>query len=125
MMRAVIISANSIPPRERGSDPSSRVVEWSRKRMETQIFLVGYDRITGFAAVFHPIPMVNAGIARTIAGLSSPLEGDWPLSPDAARQVASVIGTVIDTGRMDFCLEPHQPLEGSAARDAQSAVTQK
>jgi hypothetical protein len=83
--------------------------------METQIFLVGYDRKTGFAGVIHAVPAVHAARARSISGLALDPAGDWPLSQDAALQVASLIEVEIDSEAMEFYLEPHQDPESTAA----------
>lgn len=108
MMRAAIMSANSIRSLEYGSDRPSQGVGWNLKAMETQIFLVGYDRDTGLTREIHAIPAAQAGGVRSIAGLAADMAADWPLSQAIAGQIASLIGTEIDAGRLEYCLEPHQ-----------------
>jgi hypothetical protein len=127
MMRADITSANSILFQVHGSDPPFPVAEWNLKAMRTQIFLVGYDRDTGFASALHAVPAEKAVEARSIAGMPPEAAGDWPLSPMDAHRIASLSGTEIDTDVMEFCLEPHQDAEpaGTKANEAEPAIHSK
>jgi hypothetical protein len=127
IIRADITSANSILFLVHGSDPPFPVAEWNLKTMRTQIFLVGYDRDTGFAGALHAVPPEKAGEARSIAGMPPDAAGDWPLFPMDAHRIASLNGTVIDTEVMEFCLEPHQDAEpaGTEANAAEQVINPK
>jgi hypothetical protein len=95
--------------------------------MEAELFLVGYDRNTGFAAAVHAVPAADADRARSVARLALGMEGDWPLSGSEACQIADLIGVQLDAGVLEFCLEPHQACETAAApgRKAEPAVNPK
>jgi hypothetical protein len=111
MMGAAIMSANTIQSPASGSDRPFRVAGWNLKAMNTQLFLVGYDRDTGFAGAIHSVPEMSADRARLIVGLDRDISGDWPLSSSVAREIASLIGTEINLATMEFCLEPHRDPE--------------
>jgi hypothetical protein len=95
--------------------------------METQFFLVGYDRETGFARAIHAIPRESVDAARALAGMAPDSPADWPLSTAIARQIAALSGTEIDTDGLEFCLEPHQDLEAAGASNetAEAATNPK
>ena len=84
--------------------------------------LVGFDRRTSFAEEFHPLPPETVAAAMQAAGLSpevAALAGDWPVSDDAARQIAAMMGATIDTTRMEYFLAPYAPLPAEASRAAE------
>ena len=122
-MAAAVTLVNTIPFPARGSDRPSLVAGWNHRAMETQLFLVGYDRLTGFAKAFYRLP--DPAPALSISGLTSAPIGDQPLTPAQAERIAALIGTPIDTEGLEFCLEPHQPLEAAEAPKASVALTTK
>jgi hypothetical protein len=86
--------------------------------MNPDYALVGFDRRTGFAEAFHPLPPEVLTQAMRAAGLSAEAaayHGDWPVPDDAARQIAAMTGAVVDTDRLAYCLAPYVPLPSQTA----------
>ncbi len=89
--------------------------------MQTGYFLVGYDKHTGEATAFHALPPATVDAAKSLGGVPAndpAMIGDWPLSTEAARAVAALAEAAIDPGRLEYCLEPHEPLPAAGSTRA-------
>ena len=63
-------------------------------------YLIGYDRCTDFATRFHRVGEADVGTAMKIAAFY----GDWPLTDEAAADIATLAGTRCEMVR-NFCRE--------------------
>jgi hypothetical protein len=82
--------------------------------MNPGYYLVGFDRLTEWTAEFHALPVAVLSSAMQTAGLTPEVavfHGDWPVSDDATHEIAALIGAIVDTETMTYCLEPYAPIE--------------
>jgi hypothetical protein len=85
--------------------------------MRAKFFLVGYDRRTGEATAHHGLPAAIVEAAKPLGGTpgNDPATiGNWSVSSDAARAIAAQTGAEIDAEHLDYCPEPHAPIQAAA-----------
>ena len=91
--------------------------------MNPGYYLVGYDRRTEWAVEFHALPAGVLSAAMQKARLTAEgaaFQGDWPLSDDAAHEIAALTGAIVNTDVLTYCLEPYADL-ATAESQAQAA----
>ena len=71
--------------------------------------LTGYDKRTELLTCAHDVPRTKEHFAREVAGVlprDPDAVGSYPLGPEQARRIASVMGARVDIDHYDWFFEP-------------------
>jgi hypothetical protein len=71
--------------------------------------LVGFDPDTEYLALSFDIPRKKIRKTKIVAGIADnpAIVADWPLSRDQVKEIAKLIGAVVDVAHYDWALEPY------------------